>query len=221
MRIYDTVTDPQGFIRAYLNEQFLPIEDAGFGGSSSMRVQGYRTQRMPDDHRSRRCPPAARANFGDQVQLAGRTLPGMLYPGETGYLTTYWQAKKPSAPMCAPSSAWSTRAAASGRTGTIRPGERLNPASRWQDGEVERQVWRLDVPPGTPPGHYRLQAGLYDAGSGARLDVLDAAGRSPGTQATLADVQVGRQRRAGRYRSPHHRPAAGRRPGRRGAPAGL
>ena len=70
LRIYDTVTDPQGFIRSYLDQQFLPLDDAGFGGASSMRVQLYRTQRTPGPPR----PALARrvqANLGNQMRLLG------------------------------------------------------------------------------------------------------------------------------------------------------
>jgi 4-amino-4-deoxy-L-arabinose transferase-like glycosyltransferase len=43
------------------------------------------------------------------------------------------------------------------------------PTSSWQVGETITDRHGLLIPPGTPPGRYRLIAGLYDAASGARL----------------------------------------------------
>ncbi len=48
------------------------------------------------------------------------------------------------------------------------------PTSAWQVGEVITDRHGLLIPPGTPPGRYRLIAGLYDAASGARLRTATA-----------------------------------------------
>ena len=188
MRIYDTVTDPQGFIRSYLNQKFLALDDAGFGGASSMRVQLYRTHR---DALS--AAPAmsqtVNANFDNQMRLLGYDVEQPLHSAGTSYLTTWWQSIKPSADL----RAFVGLVDGSGREWAHwddLPAGPLYPTSRWAPGEVVRQVWRLDVPPGTPPGQYGLQAGLYDAATGARLDVLDSTGRSTGTVARLGNVQV-------------------------------
>jgi len=41
LRIYDTVTDPEGFIRDWLVTNTTPFEDKPFSGESFMRVQGF------------------------------------------------------------------------------------------------------------------------------------------------------------------------------------
>ena len=46
-RLYDTVTDPDGFIRGWLDEYGTPFEDQAFAGESQLRVQGYLTGRTP------------------------------------------------------------------------------------------------------------------------------------------------------------------------------
>jgi len=46
-RIYDTVTDPQGFIRKWLEEHGRKFEDQLFGGQSFMRVQVRRAKFHP------------------------------------------------------------------------------------------------------------------------------------------------------------------------------
>ena len=48
-RIYDTVTDPSGFIRRRLAEYGTQFEDRVFTGESQLRVQGFLTGRDPLD----------------------------------------------------------------------------------------------------------------------------------------------------------------------------
>jgi hypothetical protein len=65
------------------------------------------------------------------------------------------------------------------------------PTSRWLPGEYARDVHRLPLLPGTPPGAYRLLVSVYDASSGRRLDVRSAAEPVPGAAYRLAEVAVG------------------------------
>ena len=46
-RCYDTVTDPDGFIRRWLGEHGVLFEDRVFSGQSQLRVQGFLTGRDP------------------------------------------------------------------------------------------------------------------------------------------------------------------------------
>ena len=46
-RIYDTVTDPAGFVRSWLEAHGTRFEDQVFTGESQLRVQGYLTGRDP------------------------------------------------------------------------------------------------------------------------------------------------------------------------------
>jgi uncharacterized membrane protein len=47
LRIYDTVSDPQGLIRDWLAANMTPFEDQLFAGESSMRVQGFMSSTQP------------------------------------------------------------------------------------------------------------------------------------------------------------------------------
>ncbi len=49
------------------------------------------------------------------------------------------------------------------------PGGDLRPSTSWQPGASIADNHALLVPPGTPPGEYRLVAALYDSTTGARL----------------------------------------------------
>ncbi len=49
------------------------------------------------------------------------------------------------------------------------PGGGMLPATDWRGGDVVADNHGLPLPPGTPPGNYRLIVALYDPESGARL----------------------------------------------------
>jgi len=66
------------------------------------------------------------------------------------------------------------------------------PTSRWDTATYARDVHRLAVWPGTPPGAYTLLASVYDVRTGQSLDVRDASGVPIGTTYSLASVQVTR-----------------------------
>jgi len=70
------------------------------------------------------------------------------------------------------------------------------PTSRWQMDTYARDVHRLAVWPGTPPGDYTLLAAVYDVTTGRSLDVRDDAGVPLGTTYHLASVQVTRPARS-------------------------
>ncbi len=193
VRIYDTVTDPQGFIRRYLDEHFLMLDDVAFGGPSSLRVQLYRTYRTP-----RSTLPAGiagmAANLGNQMNLAGYDVSGDFYPAETTFVTTYWQATAQRPDLRAFVSLVDQAGREWAHWDDV-PGGRLYPTSRWAAQAVVPQMWRLTIPAGTPPGQYRLETGLYGS-SGSRLDVYDSGGRNTGTTVRLGDVEVGKAQRA-------------------------
>jgi hypothetical protein len=64
------------------------------------------------------------------------------------------------------------------RWGQIEPD--AYPTEQWQAGELIIQRIDVPVPPGTPPGGYRLRVGLFEEESGQRLQLLDEQGRLAG-----------------------------------------
>jgi 4-amino-4-deoxy-L-arabinose transferase-like glycosyltransferase len=73
--------------------------------------------------------------------------------------------------------------------------EDLRPTSQWQPGEFGTALYHLAIPPGTPPGQYELEVGVYLGETGKRLPLLDSAGEPQGT-ATRLKVEVGAPTRA-------------------------
>ncbi len=64
------------------------------------------------------------------------------------------------------------------------------PTSRWKPDAYARDLHRMAVWPGAPPGEYTIQVGVYDVTTGRSLDVRDGAGVPVGTIYDLASVRV-------------------------------
>lgn len=64
------------------------------------------------------------------------------------------------------------------------------PASRWRMSVYGRDLHRLAVWPGTPPGEYTIQVGVYDVTTGRSLDVRDGAGVPIGATYNLVSARV-------------------------------
>ena len=94
-RCYDTVTDPNGTVRDYLDQRFLKLEDVGFAGSSYIRVQLYQTspQGAPPRASARhwRVPPTLPAWCACWAPTS-RARPS---PAQPLYLSLFWQAPRP------------------------------------------------------------------------------------------------------------------------------
>jgi len=158
-RIYDTVTDPDGFIRSWLDERGIPFEDQVFGGESSLRVQGFLTGRDP--------LPGATAGAGDaladgSLRLAAR--PAVAPTVEAGGaldVAPVWQV---GAPPAADATLFAGLFDETGRRWAQADEHPVGPlyqAADWPPGATVRTPVRVAVPVGTPLGPYRLEVGWY------------------------------------------------------------
>lgn len=126
-----------------------------------------------------------RAVLGGEVELLGFDLPRQrVRSGETIPLILYWQALRPLTVnyqsfvhLTYPSSiSW-------GQSDALNPGGL--PTTRWP---LDRYVWdthRVQVRPGTPPGIYTLEVGLYTLADGHRLTVQGPDGQVVGETVVL------------------------------------
>ena len=48
-----------------------------------------------------------------------------------------------------------------------------HPTSSWQPGEIVTDLHCVVAPSGLARGEYTIRTGLYDAGSGSRLELID------------------------------------------------
>jgi 4-amino-4-deoxy-L-arabinose transferase-like glycosyltransferase len=70
------------------------------------------------------------------------------------------------------------------------PGGGALPTTSWIDGEVITDPYDLTVDADAPPGDYVLEIGMYDAATGERLPVYDAAGTPLGDRLLLPSSVV-------------------------------
>lgn len=165
-RIYDTVSDPDGFIRQWLEEKGIRFEDQVFTGEANLRVQGFLTRR--DKLSGVRPLEAALAD--SSLRLVGSTaLPPAVEVGGTLDLALLWQIDAPSVGEGAPppideailfAGLYDTEGRSWAQTDE-RPLGCLYPVAAWPEGAVIRTPLRILVPPGTPPGSYWLEVGWY------------------------------------------------------------
>lgn len=135
------------------------------------------------------------ANFGDQIELLGYDLPRrQVRAGEKFPVTLYWHALRPldvnyqsfvhlAGPLHI---LW-------GQEDHLNPGDL--PTTRWP---LDRYVWdeyNILVLPGTPPGEYMLNAGLYSMAGGYRLQRYDENKQIVGDSVVIASIEVTRPRR--------------------------
>ncbi len=125
------------------------------------------------------------ANFGDVVSLIGFDM-GTAAANDSLPLTLFWQVNNtPPAdytPFVHLEDAWGKRWS---QVETF-----AYPAEQWQPGEIIIQHIDVPIPPGTPPGDYRLRVGLFEAEQGTRLPLLDANGRYAGDTFSIDKVPI-------------------------------
>jgi hypothetical protein len=167
LRIYDTVTDPDGVIRQYFSEHAQLIDDQGFTGESNARVQGYLTQQLSA------LPPSAtllNANLADRVALLGWE-PGnkTRRAGDAYDAVLYWQ------PLQTLNLNYQSSLQFLDASGKLIAqhdetplGDAL-PTSRWRTDEIYREPVRVLIPPEAAAGTYRVIVKLYNPRDGQVL----------------------------------------------------
>jgi 4-amino-4-deoxy-L-arabinose transferase-like glycosyltransferase len=132
--------------------------------------------------------------LGDVVRLRGFDLErSQAAPGETLPLTLYWQAGGPTdldytvfVHLVGPDGQ------SHGQVDCF-PAAGAAPTTSWADGQVVVDEMALPVAADAPAGLYHVAVGMYDAASGGRLPVNNAAGQLlPGAQAVLPlEITIG------------------------------
>ncbi len=187
-RIYDTVTDPEGFMRRWLEEHGRKFEDQLFAGQSFMRVQGFLTHAdsiygIPD------LPHPVGVGLGGKVRLEGfEAGAAPLRAGGALDLALYWRAtQRLDIDYHVVLYLVDAEGEVLAQTDEMPLGS-LYLTSRWKVGEVLREPVRLEIPKGTPGGEYTLQVAIYDLASGQFLPVEDEQWRADGERVRLGSV---------------------------------
>ncbi len=131
------------------------------------------------------------ASLDGRVRLTGYDLASnVIRPGEEMTVTLYWQT---TADMDVDYTAFIHLRDDKNRTAAQADAELLQgfyPTSEWQPGECVGDTQRLALPDDLVPGRYRIIAGLYNANTGQRLPVLNAAGEQVDNELLIATVEA-------------------------------
>lgn len=168
LRGYDTVTDPRGQIRQWLTDHGRPFEDVVFRGPSNIRVQGWIVGEAPPE----------RAAATDGPLTAGyRPVRGDVTAGGSARVAIAW---RPDAPVDRPLRAYLALVDEEGRIWAQQDDPAVGPAwtaAAWRRGQWTPDPRAFRIPPGTPPGDYRVELGAYFPG-GSAIEFETAAGRA-------------------------------------------
>jgi hypothetical protein len=164
-RIYDTVTDPDGFVRQWLEEHGTPFEDRVFTGASQLRVQGFLTGRDPITEVE---PPAIALGTGDAALDDGSLAlvtavveQPAVEVGGTLDLALIWRVEAPMPDdVILFAGLFDEQGQRWAQTDEQLSGS-LYPPPAWTVGAEIRTPLRIVVPIGTPPGNYQLEVGWY------------------------------------------------------------
>jgi mannosyltransferase len=151
-------SDPAGVIEGWLNEHAFKATDAWVG---NVRLVSYAAPLPAAD-----LLPAD-AHLGEHITLTGyRLLPERIVPGEVVQIQLRWTTD---APLAARYVVFVQALDAANHLAGQRDAEPATPSANWTPGQPVLDRQGLLIEPGTPPGEYRIIAGLYDAASGQRL----------------------------------------------------
>lgn len=158
-RIYDTVTDADGYIRSWLDSHGTQFYDEVFGGTSSLRVQGFITGRDP------LLGAVVSVNDGladGWLRLIARSeLPSSVAVGTAVDVGLVWEVNaRPTGDATLFAGLFDETGRRWAQTDE-HPVGRLYTAADWPVGALVRTPLRIQIPAGTPPGAYRLEVGWY------------------------------------------------------------
>ncbi|HSJ59509.1 MAG TPA: glycosyltransferase family 39 protein [Anaerolineae bacterium] len=178
----DEVVDPAGYLPSMLAEsaQEVPVGVA----FSQVDVRHYR---LPDGAAFAVRPDIAHpahVNFGNRLQLLGYTQTG------DRQVTLFWEALQPLQEDYRVSIVLRDTIGQSWGQWDGRPTAYYYPTSRWRPGQVVFGRIDLALLPGSPPGDYGLEVGVYTEQDPVGLDVLDAAGNPQGKRAVPGAVRL-------------------------------
>ena len=192
-RLYDTVSDPQGFVRQWLTQNTALRWERPYPGRDYLRVQLFETTGEPP---SASAPIEDAVQFGDALLLASHVAPANQTAGGYLYTTLNWQALeglKQSAselrmslrlyPVNEDDAPVDTPAAQV----DAAP---LAPTTTWEPGKRYRQPLALPVAAATPPGVYWLELVTYGSDDGVPLAVGDSERSVYGQRWRLGQVRI-------------------------------
>lgn len=179
-RLYDTVSDPAGATRAWLDANTDLQIDVAIPGRDFLRLEARSLRRAPD--------PAAYApsgaTFGEALRLEGHRAPDRAAAGSTLYLDTLWEALPGLPELPANLSASVRLYDEAGQPVAQADAGFLPPTGTWAAGSRTRHVFALPVPAATAPGRYSLEIIVY------RQDTIEPLPTPQGERWRISDLLI-------------------------------
>ncbi len=177
-------SDPNRFIEGWLDQHGYKAMDSWYG---NVRLVVYALPMLPApgviEH-------SLQANLGDQVGLLGYNLPTPeVMPGDIVQLTLFWQAL---VPMQQRYKVFTHILDAHGHMVGQRdaePGGGAKITTVWKQGEQVVDNYGLPILPGTPPGEYVVEIGMYNLETGQRLPIIEG-GQAVNDHILLGSVRI-------------------------------
>ncbi len=129
-----------------------------------------------------------KADFEGQVRLLGCDFRSGFRGGDEIELTLFWQAL---VSMDRPYTVFIHLVDSAGKLWGQKDNEPVDgfyPTTAWEGGEIVRDQYQVVIASDAPAGRYRLEAGMYLAETGTRLEALTA--RGAGDKVVLAEVEI-------------------------------
>lgn len=180
-------SDPQRIMETWLDGRAFKSSDRWYG---NVRLALYA---MPVEAAAVIPVGAPFSAGGTVIQLTGYSLSGApASGGDILQVTLLWRASAPVdrrykvfVHLLGPGGLlWGQR--------DSEPGGGLRPTNTWTAGETVPDRYGITVLPGTPPGTYQLEVGLYDLATGARLSVDPAYNAAAGDHLVIGPVSITR-----------------------------
>ncbi|MFO7696984.1 MAG: hypothetical protein R6X16_07495, partial [Anaerolineae bacterium] len=161
---------------------------------------GALTVRAPDGQRTFEVPPiqhTLRGNLNDEIELLGYDLQGavgpeqaVVGPGQAVSCTLYWRAIQA---VERDYTVFTHLTAPDGHTWgqwDNQPQQGRAPTTRWAQGQVIADPYRIPLSEDAPPVRLELRVGMYDRRTMTRLPVLDEKGQVTGDYIVLTELEV-------------------------------
>ncbi len=135
--------------------------------------------------------------LGDSIHLIGLDLPNrQFYAGDSVPLTLFWKTDQPLATsytvfvhLLGSQYNAAQNNLLWGQVDRLPRGGQL-PTTAWPPGATIDDGYTLPIQSKAPPGLYKLEVGLYDEATGARLRVFDANGQAAGDSIIVGQVEI-------------------------------
>ncbi len=137
-------------------------------------------------------PVALSVGFEDKVTLLGYHLPRQSYrAGDTIPLRLYWQAQRgPAEDLKVFAHVVRPPDGDKVAQHDSVPIQNYSPTTRWEPGEIVIDEQQIQLPPGAPPGTYRLLVGVYRQDPVQNLRAAGSAEILPGDRVAVAEITV-------------------------------